>query len=226
MKNNPKTSQQELPSVAIPVLSATLRELPLAETLHDAAAQQCDITDACFSSDYADHIYGTTLEFSSCRFERCTFADWECKRVAFVDCVLDHCDISGLRLENVTFQRVRFSACRLTGTEFLNASLINVTFHECTCDYFALSDSKCTYVVWENCQLRESLWQSVALKASAFRNCDFTAAQIRYMPMTGQDMTTCTLSDIQIDPHDLRGMRVSPVQGLLFCTLLGLEIAD
>lgn len=75
MKNNPKRSHQELPSVASPVLTETLRDLPLAETLYDAAAQQCDIADAYFSGDVANDIYGTALEFSGCRFERCTFTD-------------------------------------------------------------------------------------------------------------------------------------------------------
>jgi len=129
-------------------------------------------------------------------------------------------------LENVTCQRVRFVSCRLTGAEFLKAALMNVQFECCTADYFALSESKTNRIAWVDCRLRESLWQDVKLKFASFERCDLTSAQIRYMPMEGLNMTTCTLDSLQIDPLDLRGMQVTASQGLMFCSLLGLTIVD
>ena len=223
MKDTPITAQTALPPSLADIPENTR---PLADALTDAAAQHTDIDCAYFTGDSAVGCGGLVMEFSKCTFDHCTLGDWAYRRLCFVDCVFDHCDMSGLRLENVTFQRVRFLACRLTGAELLNASLSNVLFEGCAADYFALSESKLNRVFWSGCRLHESLWQDVKLTLTAFDTCDFTGAQFRYMPMEGQNMATCVLDSIQIDPHDLRGMKVTALQGLMFCSLLGLIIQD
>ena len=212
--------------IQAPTLAEPLTEQSLPDAIEAALQQRLDIDCAHFVNDEASNCVGSGLEFSRCIFERCVFSNWEFKRLSFVDCFIDHCDLSSLRLENVTFQRVRFVSCRLTGAEFLQAALMNVLFESCTADYFALSESKANRVAWQDCRLRESLWQDVKLKVASFERCDLTSAQLRYMPMEGLDMTTCTLDSIRIDPHDLRGMKVSASQGLMFCSLLGLKIDD
>lgn len=54
---------------------------------------------------------GKTLDFSGCRFERCTFGEMDFKRIGFVDCVFEKCEMSNLRLVNAAFQRVRLIDC-------------------------------------------------------------------------------------------------------------------
>ena len=103
---------------------------------------------------------------------------------------------------------------------------MNVMMIDCAADYFTLAESKCTHVLWRNCRFRESIWQDIKLKDVTFDACDLTSSQIRYMPMAGLDMSTCKLEALQIDPLDLRGMKVTAVQALMFCSLLGLVVLD
>jgi uncharacterized protein YjbI with pentapeptide repeats len=207
-----------------PNLAQMVTDLPLTETIQSALHNRADIDSARFTDDAATDISGALLEFSGCLFERCTFHDWDLKRICFVDCLLDHCDISGMSLANVTFQRVRFQNCRLTGTAFLQAALMNVSLEGCSGDYFTLTQAKCTHVQWKDCRLKESVWQEVVWKSAAFAACDLTGAQVLRTPMAGMYMTTCTLDSLRIDPYDLRGMKVTPSQAIMFCALLGLDI--
>jgi fluoroquinolone resistance protein len=219
-------SRPAVSDVQAPHQCENLVDASLSETVSRALEQHLDIDGLRFMNDKLSGCSGGCLEFSGCAFEHCVFSDWEIKRLSFVDCVLEHCDLSGLRLENVTFQRVRITSCRLTGAELLKASLTNTRWEDCSADYLAFSECKCIHVYFNGCRLRESVWQDVVLKYTAFERCDFTSAQIRFVPMADIDMTTCVLDALQIDPRDLRGMRVTALQGLMFCSLLGLVIAD
>jgi uncharacterized protein YjbI with pentapeptide repeats len=209
-----------------PDLQTNLVAGVLPRVIEKALQQTTDIDSMRFKDADATAVSGTDLEFTGCCFEHCVFSDWSFRRVSFVDCVLENCDLSGLRLESLTFQRVKLVSCRLTGVEWLKAALMNVMMIDCAADYFTLSESKCTRVLWRNCRFRESIWQDVKLKDSVFDACDLTSSQIRYMPMAGLDMSTCKLDALQIDPLDLRGMKVTAVQALMFCSLLGLIVLD
>jgi uncharacterized protein YjbI with pentapeptide repeats len=212
--------------IQAPNLPGDLVNAPLSETVADALTQHLDIDGSRFVNDTLSDCSGVGLEFSGCVFERCVFSGWEFKRISFVDCVLEHCDLCGLRLENVTFQRVRIASCRLTGTELLKATLMNTLWEDCSADYIVFSECKCNHVLFTGCRFRESVWQDIAFKSTSFMRCDLTSAQIRFTPMNGMDMTTCVLDTLQVDPHDLRGMRVTALQGLIFCSLLGLIITE
>ena len=203
---------------------------PFEKTVRNALENCTDVDSLLFENDELSGCNGVYLEFSGCLFRHCTFSDWEFKRISFVDCVLEQCDLSGLRLENVTFQRIRVTDCRLLGAEMLKAVFkavfSNVLWHGCNADYLAFSESKCTRVEFTECRFHESTWQDITLKATVFDHCDFTSSTIRHMPLAGLNLTTCVLDSLQIDPFDLRGLKVTPLQGLAFCSLLGLVITD
>ncbi len=224
--NDHSGSETVKPVIRPPVLPEMPADLDLSQAARSALRQCEDIEGARFSGGEAVGLSGGNLEFSGCLFERCSFADWDLKRVAFVDCVFDRCDFSALRLDNATFQRVRFASCRFTGAEFLRTVLTNAAFEDVSADYFALSEGKCAHVLFQACRFRESLWRSVKLGDAAFSECDLTSSQFIDTPLDGLDMTTCELSALHIDPRDLRGLKVTPSQGLLFCSLLGLVIKD
>ena len=171
-----------------PAIANSLVEKNLCAAIAQAQNTTSDVESALFTDAEADGCTGVALEFSGCRFVRCSFSDWTYKRVSFVDCLFENCDLSGLRLENPTFQRVRLQNCRLTGTELLRSVFNNVVFVGCTADYFTIAEGKLNRVLFENCRLRESLWQDNKPKSMAFEDCDLTSAQIRIMPMNGFDM--------------------------------------
>lgn len=215
-----------VPKITAPNLPDPLAERELESAVSDAVRQRLDIDAAHFSGGEADGFSGVAMEFSGCRFERCAFSNWDFKRVSFVDCVFAHCDFSGLRLSNATLRRVRFESCRLTGMEWLGASLADVAFNDCAADYIVFSECKCAHVLFSDCRMRESEWQDVTLKNSALVRCDLTSSRIRGTPLAGMDFTTCTIDSLSIDPYDLRGLKVTAIQGLMFCSLLGLVIEE
>jgi hypothetical protein len=53
-----------------------------------------------------------------------------------------------------------------------------------------------------------------------------TSAQILNTPLAGMDMSTCVLEGLHVDPHDLRGIKVTPLQALDFCSLFGLIVKE
>lgn len=209
-----------------PALPATPADAPFVDTLRRAIEQRGDIDGFRFQSDEASDIAASALDFSGCMFERCAFADWAVKRLSFTDCVFDHCDLSAMRFENTSFQRVQFQDCRLTGADLLNCTLMNVVLTGCSADYLALSGCKLNHVRFTTSRLRESVWQDVKLKDTALDACDLTAAQVRFTPLAGLSFATCTLDGLQIDPHDLRGLRVTAQQALAMCGLFGLIVEE
>ena len=211
--------------IAKPNLPDSLPQMPWDDSIRILLEDAQEWEEAHFCEGELCGLTTHRVEFSACRFTRCTLRDCDVKRFCFVDCVLDHCDLSNLRFENSTFQRVRFMDCRLTGAEWMKAVLMNVSFENCSMDYANLVETKLDHVEWKNCRMRESSWASLRAKQT-FSMCDLTSAMIRGVPMKGMDMTTCSLDGISIDPADLRGMRVTPMQALMFSRMLGLEIVD
>ena len=198
------------------------RDLP--EALAFALKQHADLEGFRFVDGSATGAAGAALSFAGCAFQRCSFVDWDPAHVHFTDCLLEHCDLSGLKLDRASFHRVRFQSCRLTGLEWQRSSLTDVTLDGCGADYLILSQCQVSRVRWKDCRMQESLWQEVRARQLSFEHCDLCSAQVREMPMDGLDMTSCTLSGMQIDPRDLRGMRVTALQALEFCAMLGLLV--
>ncbi|NLI22622.1 MAG: pentapeptide repeat-containing protein [Clostridiales bacterium] len=209
-----------------PALSPSLETRGLAEALALALKQRVDPEGFRFVDGSASGATGGALSFADCAFQRCSFAEWEPAHVHFTDCLLDHCDLSGLKLDRASFHRVRFQSCRLTGLEWQRSSLTDVTLEGCSADYLMLSQCQLARVRFKDCRMRESLWQDVRFRQVSFERCDLCSVQIRNVPMEGLDMTTCSLDGLQIDPRDLRGMRVTALQALQCCAMLGLSVEE
>ena len=211
--------------IAKPALPETLPQMRMDDSVRVVLEDTQEWEETHFCEGELNGLCTQRVEFTACRFTRCTFRECDVKRFCFVDCVFDHCDLSNLRFENSTFQRVQFVDCRLTGVEWIKAALMNGSFKSCSMDYANLADTKLDHVEWSDCRMRESAWNNLRAKQTFFQ-CDLTSAMIRGVSMKGMDMTTCTLDGISIDPNDLRGMRVTALQALMFSRMLGLEIAD
>ena len=96
-----------------PKLPENLREETLEEAVCEALNQETDVEQCHFYGEDLPDLAGETLEFSGCCFEKCVFRSSGSERLIFVDCVLDKCDLSGMRFEKSTFQRVSFRGCRI-----------------------------------------------------------------------------------------------------------------
>ena len=209
--------------IAVPAVTACT-EASLEETVAQALDEDGDIIGRCFRDETLEAVSGRTLDFSGCRFERCTFGEWELSRLSFVDCVFEKCEWSNARLENCTLQRVEFHHCRLTGAEWLRGTVINVLFDGCMMDYASFSETKLDRVFLRDCRMRESLWADVKLSKARFEGTDLRRAQWIRTPLMGQDMSSCEIGGWNISLFDLKGVKVTAQQLIELSGLLGVEI--
>ncbi|NLV57221.1 MAG: pentapeptide repeat-containing protein [Clostridiales bacterium] len=214
-------------SLRLPDLPASLtQKSPLQDITESALDGQEDVIGVRFADETLQNVEGTGLEFSGCVFERCRFQGNQWKRLCFVDCVLDHCDLSNEFLMQTSFQRVRLDCCRLTGVTLEGATLMNMDIYNCQMDFSAFTETKLNHVMFHDCRLRDSMWDHVTFLHTRLENCDLGQAQWTFTPLAGMDLRGTITSGWMIDPLDLRGAKVSPLQALEFCRLLKLEIMD
>lgn len=211
--------------IAPPALGAGLKhDLSLAQAVAQAIEEDGDVRGRYFSDERLDAIDGSALDFSGCRFERCTFGEWELSRLSFADCVFEKCEWSNACLENCTFQRTAFQHCRLTGMEWLRGVMMNTLFDGCMMDYASLSETRLDRVIFRDCRMRESLWADVKLNKARFDGDDLSRAQWIRTPLNAQDMSSCEIAGWKISLFDLKGVKVTAQQVIELSGLLGVEI--
>lgn len=210
-----------------PELPQNLREdLSLTEAAEAALQNGEDVQAARFTQQTLAAMEGVTLQFTGCQFDKCVFEPSRLKRLDFVDCVFNQCELSNFDVPGYALKRVSFIGCRMTGAGFANGAMRDVTFENGMLDYFAVSESKLERVVFMGCPMRESQWSNVKLSRVRFDHDDLTKTQWSFTPLNGIDVTTCRLEGIRVDLYDLRGLRIAPEQAVSLCGLMGVEIVD
>jgi uncharacterized protein YjbI with pentapeptide repeats len=210
-----------------PELPADLTQAsPLQDIVEQALTRQEDVIGMRFTDEALQDVEGAGLEFSGCVFQRCRFLGNQWKRLCFVDCVLDHCDLSNEAFFQASFQRVRLEHCRMTGVSLEGATLMNVEIQGCQMDFASFAETKLNRVIFHECRLRESIWDHVTLLQTCLERCDLGQAQWTFTPLRGMDFRGSEISAWAINPLDLLGAKVTPLQALELCRLLGLVIAE
>lgn len=225
MKEN--TKKQTLSMPAPPELPEKL--LPgvgLQSMVENALRTREDVMERSFENENLEAFKSRGLEFSACTFQCGRWQENEMVRTSFVDCILDHVDLSNEIFQDATFQRVVFTHCRMTGVGFEGCNLMNVAFDHCQMEYASFSNSKLDRSHFQDCRIRESIWDHVQFSRVGFAQADLSLAQWAYVSFKGLDVSQCTITGWKVDPKDLYGLRVSALQAVELCQLLGLEIGE
>lgn len=212
-------------AVLPPELQEKLRDEYLEEMVDAAVSMDEDIENCSF---YGETMPECTerIEFRGCRFEKCDLRALTTCHASFVDCVLDHCDLSGAVLEKGTMQRVHFLGCRLTGVRFSEGTLMNVLFEDCQMDYESLDKEKVQHVCVSRCTLKESMFIECKWSDLVLSDCVLDGSEFARFPLKGMDLSACRFTHLRVDVNALRGLKVTREQAMSLSMLLGLVIAD
>lgn len=162
-------------------------------------------------------------EFNGCRFKKVKFSG-DYKKMTFVDCLFDQCDLSNVLLNESLFYRIRFENCKGTGSILRKSKLKFVSFTKCT---FSLSDfSECSFeqVRFIDCNFSESAFQNLKQVGFLTQKVDFTQADFYESTLSGMDVCSCTLDGIRISPQRLKGLTVDADQAIALAVLLGVKV--
>ncbi|MDL2206443.1 pentapeptide repeat-containing protein [Eubacteriales bacterium OttesenSCG-928-N13] len=164
------------------------------------------------------------LEFTGCRFVRCSFVDFDVKRLSFTDCQFDHCDFSNFEFSGCSLVRVAFEDCRLTGATFLDASLMHVQFQSCMLTYIAFGRSTLKQTRFAQCDMTNASFRSVKHDLPKLESCKLIASEWVETPLKGMDLSDCEIAGLLVSDGAWRGAILDASQLLELARLMGVVV--
>jgi uncharacterized protein YjbI with pentapeptide repeats len=137
-----------------------------------------------------------SVEFDGCRFNGTDLGGSTLDKAAFVDCLVENCNLANLRAREASLRRVRIAVTRMTGFQWIDGGLRDVAFEECRLDLSTFRFSKLTDVVFRNCNMTRVDFTNADLSRARFIDCVLTGAQFPHAQMAGTRFTRCDLSEI------------------------------
>lgn len=118
------------------------------------------------------------IEFDSCSFSYCNFAEVDISKAEFLDCEFENCDFSNAIILGTAFKNVKFRNCKLVGLQFTdcNPFLLEFNFDSCHMLYnsfFKLNIPKTQFV---DCKIIQVDFSDSNLNMSRFVRCDLQSS--------------------------------------------------
>ncbi|MGO9452380.1 MAG: pentapeptide repeat-containing protein [Candidatus Binataceae bacterium] len=165
------------------------------------------------------------IVFDTCELRRSGLESSMLGRLRLLDVRLEKCNASNARWEKAHLRRVEFIRCRLTGLSLAAGDVREVVFKDCKADFLGLGASKLKNVRFENCHLADADFQAAELDNAVFLNCDLENSDFGQARLTKVDLRGSVLDGIKLEPNQLRGLIIDPIQALAIVQLLGVTIA-
>lgn len=189
-----------------------------------AIAEGDDVYDGEFNSDILEGIDARSLGFTRCIFTNTTFGTNDIAHISFADCTFINCDLSGFVLRDGSMHRSVLRGCRASGMQADKSVLTDVKFIDCLTSYLTITDCKLTNLHFERCDLTKMMLHTCKLKGLKFTGSNLTSGEFVSTPLKGIDFSTDNISGIRLEPSLLAGARISAVQAVQICALLGVKI--
>lgn len=162
-------------------------------------------------------------EFNGCVFERVKFVG-DFKKCQFIDCLLEHCDLSNIDLEGSRFHRVKMTGCKGLGVRFSKSKGQYVTIEESILNYGEFADVDFQDMVVKKCDFSQGSFLNSNLQRIQLHGIDLSFTDFSDTPLKGLDIADCKIDQIRISPHCLRGLIVSSDQAVALAALLGIVV--
>ncbi|MBA4347543.1 MAG: hypothetical protein C0413_01670 [Clostridiales bacterium] len=130
------------------------------------------------------------LTFRSCRFVGCRLSGLTLPRAAFIDCLLEQCDLSNVQMQKGTLQRAQLSDCKLLGMTLAESFLLDAAFLGCVARYANFSGSKIKHVRFADCDLTSGSLSGCTLSSTVFLRCLLTRAELFQTAFAGVDLSS------------------------------------
>jgi len=166
-------------------------------------------------------------------------AERELEGVALAPTALDHTDLRGLRLVDVSAERlaaasgdwrsasllrVELREARLTGLDLGEARLREVRFRGCKLDYVNFRHAEIEYVSFEDCVLAQADFQGARLESVRFEGCQLAAADFTKATLTRVDLRGSELAGLGGSLLGLRGAVIDSLQLIDLAPQLAVEL--
>ena len=163
--------------------------------------------------------------FDTCLIRRGGFDGSLLSRLRLLDVRLEKCNLTNARWENAHLRRVLLVECRLTALSFAGADCRDVVFRRCKADFLNLSGAVLKGVRFEECSLSNCDFRGAALTDVGFAGSDLKKADFGSGKLDEVDIRGSTIDGIMLEPSQLRGLTIDPLQALAIVRLLGVTVA-
>lgn len=186
------------------------------DSFSDGCVRDCSIPNCA-----AYHVCFERISFSNVVFSSAAL-----KLAEFTDVCFENCDFSNADLSGAIIHRTEFINCKLVGFNLSDATLQNVSMQGCNGKFALLSYTRLKRVVFKDSILDNSNLQNSSLDKVKFLECSLCLSQVSGTGLSGIDLCSCNTEGMGVQPENLKGAIVSPVQAVQFSRLLGLVVKE
>ena len=165
------------------------------------------------------------VAFDACVIRRSILDGSTLNRLRMTDVAVEKSNLNNARCERAHLRRVRFMRCRLAGLSLSEADCRETLFRDCKAGFLRLDRARIKNVRFEDCELTDADFGAAELDHVVFLNCVLTNADFTQAKFSSVDVRGSTLDRIKIEPNQLRGLIIDPLQALTLVTLLGTTVA-
>lgn len=179
------------------------------------------ISDCRLENQKAGHVSFEGVIFRNVEFNAAVMDSLELTDVRFENCDLSNSDFSGSIIH-----RTEFVNCKLVGLNLSDATLQNVYIEQCNGKFALMSFAQMKRAILQDSIFENSNLQNSRLTDVRFIRCNFKLCQMSGTSLSGIDLSSSDVEGLGIQPEDLKGAIVSPMQAMDFSKLLGLVVKE
>jgi fluoroquinolone resistance protein len=158
--------------------------------------------DTIYRNIKATDLAGHDRIFEDCEFINCDWSYADLSHITFINCVMDTCNLSLIKLTQTGLQNVDFKDCKITGVNFGDSSnfSLTVSFTKCVLDYTVWHRKKLKGTVFNECSFEEADFSETDFTNAVFEKCNLNRTIFSRTILRGADLLTAY--NFNIDPEN------------------------
>ena len=179
-----------------------------------------------FTQEIVEGLDLSELEFRDAVFRKCRFLGCDFSGAAFLGCRLEGCDLSGCRLPGSFWRDCHLTGCKADGADFRRSRLRDTELTGCLFRSVPFTGGRWDRIDVKDCNFTESVLSELHLSGVVFDRANLTGAELFHTPLTGMDLTTCTLDGIVLSETcaELKGATIHASQAAVVARILGITV--
>src|ERR1700712_2551888 len=158
--------------------------------------------DTIYRNIKAADLAGHDRTFEDCEFINCDLSYADLSHITFINCVMDTCNLSLVKLTQTGLQNVDFKDCKIAGVNFGDCSnfSLTVSFTKCVLDYSVWHRKKLKGTVFNECFFEEADFSETDFTNAVFEKCNLNRTIFSRTILRGADLRTAY--NFNIDPEN------------------------
>ena len=196
------------------------------DLLAQARESGCLPMGLTFDQETAEDLDLSELEFRDAVLRGCRFLRCDLSGAAFLNCRLESCDFTGCRLPGSFWRDCRLTGCKADGADFRRSRLKDTVLEQCLFRCVPFTGGRWDRLTAKECNFTDTVLSELRLSKVILEKDDLTRAELFRTPLSGVDLTTCTLDGIVLSQTcaELKGARIHASQAAVVARILGIEV--